>query len=389
MMTDDITISHKHALWVLLAATTLTIMAGSIIAPVLNLMRQGLAVDPASVGLIITTHGLFIALFSPLMGSLMDKVGPKRPFAIGLILYGLAGGSGLFIDSYWVLITSRAIMGIALAAFFNAITVLILNLYEGAARNRVMGWRGSTNSLGGILWPLIGGFLGTFSWHLPFAVYLIGLPLGVLALITIPDVRIEGEKTRAGQATVLKVFKEFPVLLAIYGFMFMTNLFLYALVIFLPQLLERIDITDPLHIGLFISVATFSAGVTAFNYARIRARFSFKAIFVIALVLWAIGFTVISRSTTTAVIVIAIACFGTGQGMVFPTIPLWIGETVPASFRGRFSSYIGTAGFMGQFLSPIIFSPVLVLVGLNGIFLVVAGTSALVLFIIALTHLKS
>jgi len=382
-------LSHRHTLWVLLASTTLTIMAGAIIAPVLNLMREGLDVDPASVGLIITTHGLFIALFSPFMGTLMDKVGPKWPFAGGLILYGLAGGAGLFIGSYWTLIASRAVMGIALAAFFNAITVLILTLYEGGIRNRVMGWRGSTNSLGGILWPLIGGFLGTFSWHLPFAVYLIGLPLGVIALITIPDVAMPNEKAKGKQGTVLKVFRETPVVLGIYGFMFMSNVFLYALVIFLPQLLERMHITEPFHIGLFLSVATFSAGVTAFNYARIKSKFSFKAIFMIALVLWAIGFFALSRTSTLFIIVIAVACFGTGQGMVFPMIPLWIGEVVPTSFRGRFSSYIGTSGFMGQFLSPIILSPVLLLLGLTWIFIAVAGTCTLLLLIMALAHLRS
>ncbi|MGW8188367.1 MAG: hypothetical protein ACWGNK_13905, partial [Desulfobacterales bacterium] len=64
-------VSKKFSLGVILASATLTIMAGSIIAPVLNLMRDGLGVAPSSVGLIITTHGLFMALFSPLMGSVI------------------------------------------------------------------------------------------------------------------------------------------------------------------------------------------------------------------------------------------------------------------------------------------------------------------------------
>jgi hypothetical protein len=40
---------------------------------------------------------------------------------------------------------------------------------------------------------------------------------------------------------------------------------------------------------------------------------------------------------------------------------VWIGEIVPPAFRGRFSSYLGTAGFIGQFLSPILFAPVFML----------------------------
>jgi ACDE family multidrug resistance protein len=69
--------SKKLYLVIILTSATLTIMAGSIIAPVLNVMRDGLGVSPSSVGLIITTHGLFMALFSPLMGSVIDKIGVR------------------------------------------------------------------------------------------------------------------------------------------------------------------------------------------------------------------------------------------------------------------------------------------------------------------------
>ena len=112
-------IPKRLTLSVILVSATLTVMAGSLLAPVVNMVREGLVVDRASVGLIITTHSLFIALFSPLMGILIDKIGTKKLFTFGLVLYGLAGGSGLLINSYWVLIASRAIFGIAVSAIFE------------------------------------------------------------------------------------------------------------------------------------------------------------------------------------------------------------------------------------------------------------------------------
>ncbi|MEE4365140.1 MAG: hypothetical protein V2J08_14480 [Desulfotignum sp.] len=42
-----------------------------------------------------------------------------------------------------------------------------------------MGWRGSAQSPGGTIWPFLGGALGALSWHLPFAVYLVGIPIGI------------------------------------------------------------------------------------------------------------------------------------------------------------------------------------------------------------------
>jgi hypothetical protein len=58
------------------------------------------------------------------------------------------------------------------------------------------------------------------------------------------------------------------------------------------------------------------------------------------------------------------------------TVSVWIGGVVSPSFQGRFSSYIRTFGFIGQFLSPILFAPVFMAVGLEGVFLVDAGVGA-------------
>ena len=371
-------VSKKFSLGVIFASATLTIMAGSIIAPVLNLMRDGLGVAPSSVGLIITTHGLFMALFSPLMGSFIDRKGARRPYIVALICYGLAGGSGLLINSFWVLLVSRACLGIALAGIFTGINVLILNMYDGIERDKVMGWRGSAQSFGGVIWPLIGGTLGGFSWRFPFAVYMLAIPIGLLAIATVPEPAIQHQARleSSGSTSVFRVFRESPVLLVIYGLMFFGNILLYAIVIFLPQLLESFGITSPFRIGLFITAMTGSAGVTAFIYGKIRSRFSYRTIVTTAVALWTVAFTAISQAPGTRIIAMAVALFGISQGLILPTVMVWIGEVVPPSFRGRFSSYLGTFGFIGQFLSPILFAPVFMLVGLKGVFLVGAGIGA-------------
>jgi MFS family permease len=378
LVVHEMTVPEKFSLGVILASATLTIMAGSIIAPVLNLMRDGLGVAPQSVGLIITTHGLFMALFSPLMGSVIDRKGARRPYIVALICYGLAGGSGLLINSFWVLLISRACLGIALAGIFTGINVLILNRYDGIERDRVMGWRGSAQSFGGVIWPLIGGTLGGFSWRFPFAVYMLAIPIGLLAIAAVaePDIQQPARSESKGSPSVFRVFRESPVLLIIYGLMFFGNILLYAIVIFLPQLLESFGISSTFRIGLFITVMTGSGGVTAFIYGKIRSRFTYRIIVTIGVALWTVAFTTISQASGSGMIAIAVALFGVSQGLNLPTVMVWIGDVVPPSFRGRFSSYLGTFGFIGQFLSPIVFAPVFMLVGLKGVFLAGAGVGA-------------
>ena len=382
--------SSTLSLWIILISATLTVMAGSIIAPVLNLMREELGADPVSAAIIITTHGIFIALSSPLIGILIDRVGAKRPFVLGLLLYGLAGASGLFITSYWHLIISRIFLGVAVAAVFTSITVLILNLYDGAERNKIMGWRGSSNSFGGIIWTLLGGVLGRYSWHLPFAAYLIGIPLGLMAVFALPAVQhetLQGPEGDSKTSSVLKIFKDVPILFVIYGLVFLVNTLLYAIVVFLPQLLEKSDISNPFTIGLFISIAPLASGLTSLKYGKLRERLSYKMIILIALALWAIGFTTIFQGSYTWLIAPSIALFGIGLGMAMPAAMVWVGESVPVSFRGRISSYLGTFGFVGQFFSPIIFRPVVLSLGIHYVFLV-AGLGCAFLFLLSLIFMR-
>ncbi len=96
------------------------------------------------------------------------------------------------------------------------------------------------------IWPLIGGALGGFSWHFPFAIYMLAISIGLFAIKVVPEPAIHhstGPSSDNG-ATVLKFFKQNKILLLIiYGLMFFTNILLYVIVIFLPQMLETFGIT--------------------------------------------------------------------------------------------------------------------------------------------------
>lgn len=74
----------------LLLASTLGVMGGATIAPLIEVIRQDLGVGGTAAGLPLTCHSLAIALISPLVGRATDHLGPRLPLALGLVLYGLA-----------------------------------------------------------------------------------------------------------------------------------------------------------------------------------------------------------------------------------------------------------------------------------------------------------
>ena len=78
--------------------------------------------------------------------------------------------------------------------------------------------------------------------------------------------------------------------------------------------------------------------------------------------------------------IVPVLLFGFGQGLVFPTVILWVEELVPTDRQGQFNSYTAMAGSIGQFLSPVLFGVVAGSFGTRSVFVaaaVLAGGSFL------------
>ncbi|GHA78003.1 MFS transporter [Streptomyces termitum] len=370
---------HRSMLLVLLLASTLTLMAGAVIAPVVGVIRDDLGVSGTGAGLILTAHGLSLALVSPLVGRAVDRFGLRAPLVGGLLLYGVAGGAGLVTDSYPALIISRFVFGVGAAAVFIGTTVALLALYQGEERDRVAGWRSTALSLGGIVWPLIGGALGGISWHAPFAVYLLGVPVGLLTLLVMPRLPAEG---RAKAGGIVDLLRRHPNLLAFYAFSFFASFLLYVLAVFLPQRLTEVDVEEPFLIAL-ITVSTSVGGtLIGLFYAKMKARLGYANLLRTATVAWALAFLLIGLSGQWVFLTLAALVFGLGSGVVVPALAMMIGETAPAARRGQAMSLSGTANFTGQFVAPLVLGPVIGATTIGTGFLVGAGLSALVLLLL-------
>jgi len=354
-------------------------MAGAILGPIVPQIQRELGVSGTAAGLIITTHGGVIVLASPLMGSVIDRVGPRRPFVGGLLVYGIGGGAGLVVDAYLPLLASRVVLGIGTAAVYTSVTVLIYQLYEGQAMERALGYRSSANSAGAAVWPLVGGAVGTLAWNFPFGVYLVALPLGLLAAVTIPETRAENgeapgdaaESTpslRERLAATLAVFRRRRALLFVYLLYFGANAFLYVIVVFYPQFLPEVGVSSSFAISLYLAANGAAGGLSAVVYDRLVRRVDRSALVLAAFGLWLVGFGLATVVDTAVGAIVPVVLFGLGVGLVFPSAFAWVEAFAPADRQGQFSSYIASFGYTGQFLSPVVFGPLVPLVGVRGVF---------------------
>lgn len=355
----------------LLLSGTLTVMAGAILGPVVAKMGQALDLSPTQAGLVITTHGITIAIVSLGVGRLIDRIGPRLPLAMGLIVYGLAGGAGLLIRDYTLLLAARVVLGFGVAGVYTGVTVSILRAYSGSAQQRMMGFRGSANSVGGVIWPLVGGAVGAVAWYLPFAIYLLGVPLGIIALFVLPS--FPGGKERVAAAPAAARWRFNPRLILPYVAMLTGNVLLYGIVIFVPQRLAQLGVRSTVVVSLFLAVASLSAAVTASQYGRIARRLPIPWRAVVSFVVWILAFTLAGVARGWPLLLVGAAIFGIGQGIVLPTSLLWVDSLVEKRYQATASSLVAVSGFVGQFVSPIILGAVARAWSFQGVFLAAAA----------------
>ncbi|RZQ64894.1 MFS transporter [Amycolatopsis suaedae] len=360
-------------------------MGGAVIVPVLEVIRGDLGVTGTLAGFVLTAHGLAIAVTSPLFGRAIDRWGVRRPMIVGLVVYALGGGAGLVVTSYPALMVSRLVFGVGAAAVFTATTVAMLAFYRGAERDRVMGWRSTATSVGGLVWPLVGGLLGGLTWHATFAVYLVGLPLAALAAWSLPDTtaRAGGEDLGA-----VRLLRHRPALLGWYSLWIVIAVQMYVLAIFLPQRLAQIGIRAPVLVSLYAVVgAAITTSLVGLVYGRLRARLSYAALLRAALVTSLAGFLIYATVSHPVVLLLAPALFGIGNGILFPVATVLVDRAAGVEHRSRAAALSGTAIFAGQFLSPLLFGPLIEATSTTTGFLVAGAVSAILLAVVVVRRI--
>ncbi|RSM85219.1 MFS transporter [Kibdelosporangium aridum] len=365
---------------VLLAASTLGVMGGAILVPVLEVIRGDFGVTGTAAGFILTGHGFAIAVSSPLVGRLVDRWGIRWPMIGGLVVYGLGGGAGLVVTSYPALIASRLVFGIGAAAVFSCTTIAMLAFYQGKLRDRVMGWRSTATSVGGLIWPLLGGVLGGMTWHATFAVYLIGIPLALAAVWTLPNTTARSDRPRVG---VIRLMRLRPALIGWYSLWIIIAVQMYVLAIFLPQRLAEIGIRSPVLVSIYAVVgASLITSLVGLAYGRIRTRLSYPVLLRLALGSAMVGFLIYGTVSQPIVLLLTPALFGFGNGILFPVATVLVDEAAGPEHRARAASLSGTAIFAGQFASPLLFGPLIAATSTTTGFFVSAAVSALLLLIV-------
>jgi len=126
-------------------------------------------VSRGTISWVVTAYSILFGSLLVVSGRLADRVGRKRLFQLGSILF-LAGSVVCAVaPSMGLLIAGRAVQGIGGAVMTPASIGLLLSVFSLERRSQVVAWNGAVGALGVASGPTLGAFfVDTFGWRSSF-----------------------------------------------------------------------------------------------------------------------------------------------------------------------------------------------------------------------------
>ena len=374
----------------LLTASTLTVMAGAIIAPALpQISREFSHVQGIELlsRLILTLPALFMSMLAPVAGYFIDKTGRKKVLLFSLVLYAVAGTSGLYFNSLPWLLAGRAVLGIAVGGLITAVITLIGDYYEGDHRNRFMGTQAAFAGLGGLIFISSGGVLADIHWRLPFLIYAASLIVLFMARVSVnePEDSQTPRDSSVNKITGIHPAKIPVAVYSVYVITFFSMIVFYMIPVQMPFMLSALEGVSNTGIGFAIAFVNVASVTTSVNYGRIRRYLSYQKIMALVFFIVFIGLFIISQAQTYWAMISGILMCGFGFGLLMPNLNLWLISLAPATLRGRLVGYLNSALFLGMFMSPIALQPLIYYSSLQGSFFIM-GIVLLTLALIFLVY---
>ncbi len=157
-------------------------MGFGLVLPSLLFVANNMGASPALATVIFAAFSLSQFIATPLWGKLSDRLGRKPVLAISMLGSGISYVAVGLAGDIWSLMAARAFGGL-MAGNFSTAMAYVTDVTTPETRGKGMGVIGAGISLGFVLGPALGGFLGGATAETA-TLFLPGLVSGGIALLT-------------------------------------------------------------------------------------------------------------------------------------------------------------------------------------------------------------
>ncbi|UCH43716.1 MAG: MFS transporter [Dehalococcoidales bacterium] len=329
--------SGKKVLSITSVVTFLGFLDTFILIPIMALYATELGASASIRGLIIGLYSIVNTPANIIFGRLIDRVGYRLP-----LIFGLAGDAlGMFLY-----ILCRLPFHLALVRVFHGIsgalvgpaTMSVFAGSDGESRARTMGIYGISLATATLVGFGLSGFIA--SWLGRQAVFLLGA--GLLAIATLLGLLLPGIRPAVSTAArtsfsqslgqVTDLFKRKGLSTA-YISIFAQYFTFGGVVTLLPGYLENLGMED-FHVGMLLATFAITFIITQFPSGALSDRIGRLLPVVIGLGLGIVSLVVLPSLTTFPLLAGAMALYGIGYGLLFPSISALIVDHTGNEERG-------------------------------------------------------
>ena len=189
--------SRWEILIIVVMATFMATLDGSIVNVALPVMAKALNVTIANIQWVVTSYLIIIAATILIFGRLGDIIGKTKVFKFGIALFTLGSLLCGLTSSLPILIIARVVQAIGAGGTMANSQGIITHIFPANERGKALGLTGTAVALGSLVGPALGGFIvDATSWEY---IFLINVPIGIITLFYAFRLLPKGHKEAKGK----------------------------------------------------------------------------------------------------------------------------------------------------------------------------------------------
>mgnify|MGYP000064505490 FL=1 len=328
------------------------------IIPAIPLFAKTFEVNNAQIGAIISAFALARFAMGLPAGKLIDIFGERRVQTTGLLIVAISTFASGLANSYWQLLTYRALGGIGSVMFSVSASSLLMRSVDDSIRGRAQSTFNGGFLIGGIAGPAVGGIISVISLRLPFFVYAFTLVCAAFVTSFFLSEKRLGKSIRNKQdpedRILLKdALKSYPFLAAM-AISFLTNWVLFGLRnSILPLFAEEQLGVSTTTLGLGFTIAAFVQGIALVYVGKLSDFRGRKFALMIGSFTLLTGVATIIISTNWWYYLLAMVLFGIGGAFEGTGASAVVGDLFGGK-GGRVIALFQMAGDFGNIISPVL-----------------------------------
>jgi predicted MFS family arabinose efflux permease len=380
----ELAVEKRRALTLVYASSVALMMGVNFIQPALPALTAPFGVSDSELAWVMTVYTGPAIFLSPIFGVIADLYGRRLLLGWGLVLFGLSGAAIAFAPTFGWLLALRALQGVGFSAVIPLTIVLIGDLLEGDQEIGGQGLKVFLDRVGYFILPPLGGLLAAIAWFWPFVVYLIVVPVGLAALLWMPETKSAVHDDSWKYIKDIARLTRHPRLMIAFAAGFLRFFLDYGFLTYFPLFLVRTHNISTATAGLLYIFFSIGAMLTSSQASRIaagrdKARLLFAAFVVSGVALVAVPFLPEIWSVGGALFF-----YGIANGVISPMQKSLMTQNAPLELRGGIISFDRLIQQVSKTVSTTVVGLLLVATELPTIFWMLGVTSLVSVVLMAL-----